>query len=178
MAIITGSSTIDWSGVALDHIDVQQNVDKFSSRFNQVKTEFENQTVTYNSNPNSTTFLSVTLSSGENVILKGSGFNGNDPIVKSVEYSNTATGEVESFTGTIALHFVHDPNTNKDIGTINSIRINSLTISNPVDPTETIIGNIVVDPLSGNASGSITQLKTTLGSDEVTIKGSLVLSCE
>jgi len=36
VAQITGSSTIDWSSVALDPIDVQQDLDDFSSRFDQV----------------------------------------------------------------------------------------------------------------------------------------------
>jgi hypothetical protein len=35
MAQITGSSTIDWSGVPLDIIDFEQNFDEFSSRLNQ-----------------------------------------------------------------------------------------------------------------------------------------------
>ena len=53
--------------------------------------------------------------------------------------------------------------------------VNRLTIGFP-GVQQTIIGNILVDLSSGNASGSITQLQETLGSTEVTLKGSLVLS--
>ena len=74
MAQITGSSTIDWSGVALDPIDVQQNFNDFSSRFDQVVTEIENGQFFFNSSPTDT-FISLTLSSGEQLTVAGSGLH-------------------------------------------------------------------------------------------------------
>ena len=160
MALITGSSTIDWSGVSLGSIDVQQDFDEFASRFNQAALDISNHQFFLNS-PKTSTFLSVTLWSGAIVTVTGSGLDLTNPVVSTFEYSNPSTGDVVSLTGT--LDFVG-----------NEV-VNSLTIGFP-GVQQTIIGNIVIDPLSGDASGSISQLQETLGSTEVTLTGSLVLS--
>jgi Ca2+-binding RTX toxin-like protein len=158
MALITGSSKIDWSGIMLDPIDFEQKFNDFSSRLDQVVTEIENGQFFFNSPPTST-FISITLFSGGIVTASGSGFDTNDPVLNSFNYSNPFTGDVARFAGT--LDFVG-----------NEV-FNSFTIGVP-GLKVTIIGNIVEDPL-GNTSGSITQLKVTFGSTAMTIKGSLVV---
>ena len=164
MALITGSSTIDWSGVALDPVDIQTDVDNFLIRFDEVLADFDAGHYNFNSPPTST-FLSFTLippalNSGGIITVRGSGFNTNDPVVKSFNYSNSSTGDVVSFTGT--LDFVGNE-------VINRISIGSTGFQ------QTIIGNIVVDPFGNILGGSIAQLQETLGSTEATIKGNLVV---
>jgi trimeric autotransporter adhesin len=159
MAIITGSSTIDWSGVPLDPINVQQDFDEFSSRFDQVVMEIDQGLFHFNSPPTST-FISLTLDSGGILTARGSGFGTPDTVIKSFNYHNPLNGDVLIFMGTLDL--------------AGEGGINRFTIGFPGFQA-TIIGNIVVDPL-GNTSGSITQLKETLGSATMTIKGSLVVS--
>jgi Ca2+-binding RTX toxin-like protein len=169
MALITGSTTTDWSTVAVQPVNVSDQVSEFKTRLDQVITEFNNQTVDYNSPPTST-FISVTLSTGEIVTVRGAGFFVSDnAVVKSIEYRNPSTDEIVRFTGTIAL------NTQTNITTVTRIKATSLTVETP-SIKATMIGNIVVDPLSGNASGSITQLQETIGSAQVTLKGNLNLS--
>ncbi len=157
MAQITGSSTIDWSDVALDPIDIQQDLDEFSSRFDQVASEIDAGLFHFNSPPTST-FLSLTLNSGGILTASGSGFGANDLIINSFNFRNPSTGDVISFTGRInidASGFIH-----------------SLKVGFP-GFQGTIIGHIVIDT-NGNASGSITQLQEKLGADTATFKGSLV----
>src|SRR4029077_14038348 len=111
----------------------------------------------------------------EVVTLRGSGFNTANPVIKSFDYSNSSTGEVLHSTGTVKLH-IDGVYPNPLSITINSITLGSVTVSTP-EGQATIIGNIVVDPLlSGDASGSISQLKEKIGSTTVTIKGILSLS--
>ena len=160
MAVITGSTTIDWSGVSLDPIDIQQDFNNFSQRFDDAISEIQLGHYSLNAPP-SATLLSVTLDSGGIVTATGTGLDQTNPVVTSFEYSNPSTGDVVSLAGTI--DFV-----GKEI-------VNLLTIGFP-GVQQTIIGNISVDLSSGNASGSITQLQETLGSTEVTFNGSLVLS--
>jgi Ca2+-binding RTX toxin-like protein len=159
MATITGSSTIDWSSVPLDPINVQQDFDEFSSRFDQVVMEIDQGLFHFNSPPTST-FISLTLDSGGILTARGSGFGTPDTVVKSFNYHNPLTGDVLSFRGTLDL---------AGNGVFNSLKVGFPGFQ------VTIIGNIVVDPL-GNSSGSVTQLKETLGSATVTIEGSLVVS--
>ena len=163
MASITGSTTIDWSGVSLDPIDVQTDFNNFSQRFNNAVSEIQNGQYSLNAPP-SPTLLSVTLNSGGIVTATGTGLDPNNPasnpVVKGFEYS-TSSGDLVSLTGTI--DFV-----GKEV-------VKRLTIGFP-GVQQTIIGNISVDLSSGIASGSITQLQETLGSTEVILKGSLVLS--
>ena len=160
MASITGSTTIDWSGVSLDPIDVQQDFNNFASRFNQAVTEISNGQYSLNAPP-SPTSLSVTLDSGEIVTATGTGLDQTNPIVTSFEYSNPSNGDVVSLAGTIDF--------------AGTEVVNQLTIGFQ-GLQQTITGNISVDLSSGNASGSITQLQETLGSTEVTLKGTLGVS--
>ncbi|MGA6829211.1 beta strand repeat-containing protein, partial [Nitrospira sp. NS4] len=166
MALITGSTTVDWSGIALQApTDLQQAFNEFATRFDQVGTAIDNGWFHFNSPPTST-FLSVTLDApapdaGAIVTASGSGFFGlNDPVINAFTYRNPSTGDVMRFTGTID-------------GVGNEV-VTSLTIGIP-GYEATIIGNILVDP-NGNASGSITQLQQTIGATKATLKGSLVLS--
>ena len=157
MAQITGSSTTDWWGVGLDPIDIQQDLDEFSSRFDQVVSEINAGLFHFNS-PSTSTFLSLTLNSGGILTAIGSGFGSNDPIINSFDFRNPSTGDVIIFTGKVnidASGFIH-----------------SLKVGFP-GFQGTIIGHIVIDT-NGNASGSITQLQEKLGSDTATLKGSLV----
>ena len=147
MAQITGSSTIDWSGVTLDPIDFEQKFNDFSSRIDQVVMEIETGQFFFNSPPTDT-FISLTLFSGGLLTVAGSGLLSDFPVINSFDYNNPFTGDVASFAGT--LDFV-----GKEV-------FNRVTIGVP-DLRATMIGNIVEDPL-GNTSGSISQLKLTVGS--------------
>jgi trimeric autotransporter adhesin len=164
MALITGSTTIDWSGVSLDPINVQQNFNEFAVRFSQAALELSNRQFVLNA-PNTATFLSVTLNSGGLVTLVGSGLDltkpASKPVIKSFSYGNATTGDVVVLTGTI--DFV-----GKEV-------VTSLTIGFP-GSQQTILGNISVDGTTGKASGTISQLEVTLGTAEITLKGRLVLS--
>jgi Ca2+-binding RTX toxin-like protein len=166
MALITGSTTIDWSTVTLDPpTSLQQDLDAFLSRFDQVSTEIDNGWFVPNSPPTST-FVSITLinpapDAGATLIARGSRFFGLnvDPIINSFEYNNPSTGEVLKFSGTID-------------GVGNEV-IRSFTVGLPGFQT-TVIGNIVVDQLGNVVSGSITELQVTIGSATATAKGSFV----
>ena len=164
MALITGSTTIDWSSASLDPIDVQTDFDNFAQRFKDAGSEILANKYSLNAPP-SPTLLSVTLDSGGIVTATGTGLDLNNqasnPVVKTFEYNNPSLNEFVSLTGTI--DFV-----GKEV-------VKRLTIGFP-GLEQTIIGNILVDLSSGIASGSITQLQETLGSTEVTLKGSLFLS--
>jgi len=155
MALITGSSTIDWSGVALEPADLPNNLVEFGNRLDQLLNEpFQILSAT------PTQIVVRFLGSGGTAVISGSGFDTASPVITSFNFNNPSTGDVLRFTGTF--NFVG-----------NEV-FNSLTIGFPGFRT-TIIGNLVLDPL-GNISGSITQLKATLDSTVVTIKGSLVLA--
>ena len=86
MAVITGSTTIDWSGVSLDPIDVQQDFNNFAQRFNDAVSEIQLGHYSLNAPP-SPTLLSVTLDSGGIVTATGTGL---DLITRSSNRSNTA----------------------------------------------------------------------------------------
>ena len=158
MAQITGSSSIDWSGLTLAPIDFEQEFNDFSSRIDQVVMEIETGQFFFNSPPTDT-FISLTLFSGGLLTVAGSGLQSDFPVINSFNFSNPSTGDVASFTGT--LDFV-----GKEF-------FNSMTIGVP-GLKLTMIGNIVEDSL-GNTSGSITQLKVKDGTTQLTIKGNLVV---
>ena len=164
MAQITGSSTIDWSGVTLDPIDFEQKFNEFGSRFDQVLADFDAGNYVFNSPPTSTllsfTLIPPSLNSGAIITARGSGFDTDHTVLESFDYNNPTTGDVVSFTGTFDF--------------VGNEVINSFTVGVP-GLQVAFIGNIVVDPLGNILGGSITQLQETLGSTEATLKGSLVV---
>ena len=162
MATITGSSTIDWAGVSLDFIDVQANFDAFATRFSDVLLEIQNNQFTVDQN--TATLLSMTLSSGGTVTFTGTGLDlsnpASNPIVKTFDYTDPNTGDVVSLAGTVDF--------------VGAEVVTSLTIGFP-GSEQTITGNLSVNPVSGAVSGRISQLEMTLGTTEITVKGSLVV---
>ena len=167
MAQITGSTTIDWSTVVIDPPTLDQQLDAFSARFDQVLTELNNGNFTELSF-SSTSFV-VMLFGGQIVSLTGFAFESGDPVVKTFSYRDPFTGDIVGFAGTLVLHFVGD------VGTVTSFSASRITVGT-AGLKETIIGNLVFDPISGEASGSITQVQLTIGSTFATLKGSLALS--
>src|SRR5262245_47964815 len=108
MALITGSSTIDWSDISLPQGDFETHFVNFANRVDQV----ENVFTSGNFSPvfGSSTLLVVDLFDGPNnsiggrLSLAGSGFDGTSPlIINSATYKNPpdGTGEVLRFTSTL-----------------------------------------------------------------------------
>ncbi len=159
MAQITGSSTIDWSGISLAQVDFETDIVRFVNRVDEILFEL----VLGNFFPISAspTLIVVELFSGGILSLGGSGFN-TSPILKSFNFSNADTGEVVRFTGIL------------DGGneTLTSATIGETGFS------ETINGNITVPETfpAGNYSGTVTSLVVKIGSATGTISGSFILT--
>jgi len=91
MALITGSSKIDWSGVALEPIDVAQKLDELTGRFDQALTEVNDGTAVRLPPFSSSTTRTFLLSSEATITVRGSGFNTDDPVIKSFEFRDPTT---------------------------------------------------------------------------------------
>ena len=166
MAVITGSSTIDWSGVSLAQVDFETNIATFVNRVEQIDNELASGQYTPVSR-SSTSFV-VDLVSGGRVSFGGSGFGTSAPIIKSFNFQNPldGTGEVLRFTGTL------DGIGSTDLMT--SATIGSTGFS------ETINGNIIIsadfpDP-PGNYTGTLTSLVVKIGSATGTFSGNFSLT--
>ena len=162
MAQITGSSTIDWSGVSLAQVNFETDIVQFANRVKQIVTAFVNHEFI----PvlvNSTTFVGD-LPSGGRLTLTGSGFG---DVLNSFDFKDPpdGTGEVIRFTGTL-----------DGIGTdvLTSATIGSTGFS------ETIKGNITISPNwpfdSANYTATLTSLVVKIGSAKVTIGGNFSLA--
>src|SRR6267378_7191047 len=92
MALITGSSTIDWSGISLAQVDFETDIAKFANRVGQILTEVTNGQYTVVSA--SPTLIVLDLVSGGRLRLGRSG-----PSAFSFSFSNTFTGEVLRYAG-------------------------------------------------------------------------------
>src|SRR4029077_6449052 len=175
MATITGSSTIHWSNVTLDPNAFNHKVSELTNRVEQTGEAYKTGNFDELSSTSTFVLVRLTATADELVTLRGSGLGTLNPVIKSFDYSNSSTDEVLHSTGTVKLHITSFSPTFVNF-TIDSITLGSLTVSTP-DGQATIIGNIVVDPVSlAISSASISQLKETIGSTTVTIKGDLSLS--
>ncbi|MBH0204201.1 MAG: calcium-binding protein, partial [Nitrospira sp.] len=165
MAFITGSSTTDWSSIALQPVNARQLFIDFVNRFVDtfIAIAFNDYTV----NESSSTVLSLTINStGVIVTFTGSEVDTllTNPspglVINSFEYNDSSTGETVRLTGILD-------------GVGNEL-INSVTIGIPGFET-TITGHMLVSQ-SGSTTGTISQVKVTLGSTEVFYQGNMVLS--
>ena len=87
MAQITGSSTIDWSGVSLAPIDFEPKSQHFSSRIDQMVMEIENGQFFFNSPPTDT-FISLTLFSGGRLTVSRFRAPSDFPVINSFNFKN------------------------------------------------------------------------------------------
>ncbi|MGH7183292.1 MAG: calcium-binding protein, partial [Nitrospiraceae bacterium] len=164
MALITGSSTIDWSGISLAQVDFEADLVTYINRVNQVEDELNNGSFSVISF--SPTLLVVELFIGGRVTLGGSGFDFTSPlIINSFSFNNPNTGEVLRFSGTLD-GIGNDVLTSATIGTAGFL--------------ETVIGNIIVpsnfpDP-PGNYTATLKSLVVKIGSATVTFGGNFSLT--
>ena len=164
MAQITGSSTIDWSGISLAQVDFETDLVNWVNRVDQIFTEFgSGQWDLVELTP--TSFV-VDFFSGGRLSLGGSGFTGIGPLIlKTFDFNNTGTGEVIRWTGTF----------NGGNELITSATIGSTGFS------ETIKGNIIFpatfpDPPGDHYTGTLTSLVVEIGSATGTISGNFSLT--
>ena len=95
MAQITGSSTIDWSGVSLGQVDFETDIVQFANRVDQIFTELDNP-ASFSIVCASPTYIVLDLDSRGRLSLGLSGFGTS---VYWFSFSNTGTGEVIRYTG-------------------------------------------------------------------------------
>ena len=163
MAQITGSSTIDWSGVSLGQVDFEADVVTFINRVTEIFSELDPPPPLLPPSPVfvSPTFLLVDLLSGGSLSFRGTGFN-TSPVINSFNYINTGTGEVVRWTGTL--------NGGNELFT--SVTLGSTGFS------ETFKGNIIIPatfPDAGNITGTLTSAVVKIGSATVTFGGNFSL---
>lgn len=160
MALITGSSTIDWSTISLGQVNFEADIAQFATRVDQIITEFVNfQFIPISA---TSTTLVVDLFSGGRLTLTGSsGFD----VLNSLTFRNPpdGSGEVIRFTGTF-----------DGIGDelLTSATIGSMGFS------ETFKGTITVPqswPFSGNYTGTVTSVIVQIGSATATFSGNFNL---
>ncbi|CUQ68181.1 calcium-binding protein [Candidatus Nitrospira inopinata] len=165
MALITGSTTTDWSTVNVGALfDVETQFNTFFSRFEQISADIAAGYFIVNSATStsvSITLLPPSANAGATLVAKGSQFFGRnvDPIINSFVFNNPSTGELLRFSGTLD-------------GVGNEV-VKSFTIGVPSFQF-TMLGQIVVNQAGGVVSGRITELRGTFGSTTVTIRGTLV----
>ncbi len=158
MALITGSSTIDWSGVSLAQVDFEGDIVNFVNRVDQILADdFRIVFV-------SPTLLVAELASGGTLRIGGSGFDTPTPIINSFKFfSNTATGEVIRFTGTLTQ--ISEVLTSATIGSTGF--------------SETINGNITVlpaDTYRGRVTSLVARIWSGIGFTKIKISGSFNLT--
>ena len=163
MATITGSSTIDWSGVSLAQVDFETDIVTFVTRVDQIITEIDNGQFSIVSF--SPTFVVVDLFLGGRLSIGGSGFGTNYEIWNSFNFNNppNGTGEVIRFTG--ALDGGNDLLTSATIGSTGF--------------SETINGNIFLPepfPPDGSYTATLTSLVVKIGSATGTLSGNFSLT--
>jgi hypothetical protein len=168
VAQITGSTTIDWSTVVIDPPALDQLLNDFSARFDQVLTAVDNGSYSFLAEPTSTS-ISIQLFTGQIVNFSGFGFDTDDPVINSISYRDPSNGDIMGFSGSLGIHF------DGNVSTVSNFTANRLTVGTS-GLKETLIGNIVFDPITGDASGPITQMQLKLGPTFATLKGSLTLS--
>ena len=167
MAQITGSSTIDWSGISLAQVDFETDLVTFVNRVDEILTELSDGLWIPPPLIATPTLIVVDFFSGGRLALGGSGFDGTSPfIINSFNFKNppNGTGEVIRWAGTL-----------DGIGNefFTSATIGSTGFS------ETINGNIKFPstfPDAGNITATLTSLVVKIGSAKVTIGGNFSLT--
>ena len=155
MAHITGSSTIDWSGISLAQVDFETDFVTFVNRVEQI---FNDNFSVVSASP---TLFVIDIFSGGRLILGGSGFDTLSPIFNSFNFKNPpdGTGEVIRWTGTITS--VSEVLTSATIGETGF--------------SETINGNITLFP-GDSYSGTVSSLVVNIGSTRATLSGNFSLA--
>jgi trimeric autotransporter adhesin len=166
MAQITGSSTIDWSGISLAQVDFETDFLEFVNRLDDIFNELVPPPPLLPPPPIfvTPTVLLVDLGSGGSLSFRGSGFFGTSPLViNSFNYINTGTGEVVRWTGTF----------NGGNERITTATLESTGFS------ESFKGNIIIPatfPDAGNITGTLTSLVVKIGSATGTFSGNFSLT--
>jgi trimeric autotransporter adhesin len=164
MATITGSSTIDWSGISLAQVDFETNLLNFIKRVDAIFTDLGNTPPETNTVLITPTLIVVDLVPEGSLSLRGSGFFGTSPfIINSFNYNNIGTGEVVRWTGTW--------NGGNEL-------ITSATLESP-GFSETFKGNVIIPvtfPDAGNITGTLTSLVVKIGSATGTFSGNFSLT--
>ncbi|MBH0182966.1 MAG: calcium-binding protein [Nitrospira sp.] len=165
MAIITGSTSIDWSTVSLGQVDFAAHFVQASNRSDQIGAELESGNWSLISA--SSTRVVVRLNSGGRLTIGGSGLL-SSPIIRSVSFSDPDTGEILRYTGL------------SSNGTSNGF-LTSLTFGT-TSFSETFIGNVTTfenDPDNQNDdtyAGPVTSLTAKIGTATIALSGSFTLT--
>jgi len=165
MALITGSSTTDWSTISLSQVDFAAHIVQASNRSDQIGAELiSGNWFLVSASP---TRIVVDLFSGGRIAIGGSGFNTSNPIVRSVSFFNTATGEILRYTG-----FSNGVGN----GSLTSLTYGTTSFA------ESFIGNVTTfenDPNNQNDdtyAGPVTSLTARIGAATVTLSGTFNLT--
>ncbi|HEX5646843.1 MAG TPA: calcium-binding protein [Nitrospira sp.] len=166
MALITGSTTIDWSTVSLDLVSYQAQFDALNGRLESVVTDLNNGEFKFNGPPTQT-FISVTLTSIENfgakLNISGSGFLSGPTLITSISYRNPATGDYFRVSGSF-------DGVGNEVFTGFTLGTSGLEAK--------FAGRIVVDASGNIVSGTVTKLQVTLGATTIAISGDLVIDSD
>ena len=101
MALITGSSTNDWSTISLGQVDFAAHITQINNRSEQITTELDNS-ANYSIVSQTPTSLVVDLVSGGRLRLAGTGMDNFPSFINSLtafDFTNIATGEILRYTG-------------------------------------------------------------------------------
>ena len=162
MATITGSSTIDWSGVSLVPAEFEQELTEFSLLLDEILNEDFDFITTLTNTRLTVRFVDVSgTPTGGIATFSGSGFLTDSWVITALRYRNASTGEVLSFTGNL------DDSSSEGV-------LNSLTIGVP-GVQVSLIGQLTIDLSNTITGGTLTQLRVTHGATVVTINGDLAL---
>ena len=159
MALITGSSTIDWSTISLGQVDFAAHITQINNRSEQITTELDNS-ANYSIVSRTPTLLVVDLVSGGRLRLAGTGMDNFPSFINSLtafDFTNIATGEVLRYTGFF-----------DGIG-------NELLTSTTFGSTgylEKINGNLTIFS-NDTYSGTVTSLVAVIGSATATFSGNI-----
>jgi Ca2+-binding RTX toxin-like protein len=166
MALITGSSTIDWSSIALQPVSVRVTFINVIITFVNTLTAIINGDFTPDPLNNSTSFSGTINSTGATVTMTGSGLDqltnpSASGVINTFEYNFGPNSHVVKFTGVLdggGSHEVFHSFSDKAFGV-----------------ERTISGNILISRF-GTTSGTISEVKVTTGSTEIFFQGNMVLS--
>jgi Ca2+-binding RTX toxin-like protein len=163
MAVITGSTAIDWSTISLDLVDYQAQYDALNDRLESVLTDLETGQFRWNSRPTST-FGSVTLTSMENagaiVNMGGSGFGSPSALVTSVSYRNPSTSDFFKVRGSFN-------------GAGNEVLTGFTFGTSGLEAR--FSGRIVADASGNFLSGTVNMLQLTVDTTTISSSGSLIV---
>jgi Ca2+-binding RTX toxin-like protein len=163
MARITGSTTINWSGVSLGRVDFVGHFHTFASRVRQLLAAFYSGN--YDIVSPGSTLLVLDMRFGGRLSLSGSGLDGPAPVIRTIDFKNPAngSGEVLRATGTV----------NGGTEILTSATIGSSGFFETVNGIIQIPDNFLT---SGAYVGNLTSLVARVGSATVTFRGTFGLS--